>query len=341
MKVLFFARYSRDQASSRVRGFYMAEELRRKGIDCAIICGYSKKAYANFLVRMLKYDIVYFQKRYLRIDIKLNKLARAMEKKTLFDIDDAPGGTKLSAEAEKRAAEMIRTSSAVIVGSHKLRDFVQNFNDNVYLIPSPVNLTYYKPRKEVMNRSYITLGWIGNGINYKKDLLMLVRPLEKLGRKYHMKLVIVGALGQKEIHHSFSKIKNIRVEIVDSIDWASPHTVPLVISDFDIGLYPLLDNKYNQYKCGFKALEYMAMEVPVIASPVGENTFIIENGKDGFLVSNEKEWEESLSYLIENEDVRKRMGKVGRNKIEKNYSLEVCASKLIKVLEKIKKDNSL
>lgn len=338
MKVLFFLRYSRDQASSRVRGFDMTEELKRRGIDCNIIYGYSKRAYVNFLAKLLRYDIIYFQKHYSWIDIKLNKLARMMGRKTFFDIDDAPGGTKLSIEAEKQAAEMIKTSSAVIVGSHKLKGFAQTLNSHVYLIPSPVNLNYYKSKGKTRNQNHTTLGWIGNGINYKKDLLVLIEPLEKIGQKYDIKLTIIGALGQKEIYQSFGKMKNVTVEIIDSIDWADPIAVSSAISDFDIGLYPLLNNEYNQYKCGFKALEYIAMEVPVVASPVGENKFIVENGKDGFLTSNEREWVENLSYLIENEDVRKKMGKIGRIKVEKNYSLDVCARKLIKIFEEVRSE---
>lgn len=123
-----------------------------------------------------------------------------------------------------------------------------------------------------------------------KDLLKPIKPLEKIVGKYKIKLIIVGALGQKEIYESFGKIKKAKVEVIDSIDWADPMAVPAVINEFDIGLYPLLNNAYNQYKCGFKALEYMAMEIPVLASPVGENKFIIENEIDGFLVSDEKGW---------------------------------------------------
>ena len=335
MKILFFLRYFRDQASSRVRGFYMAEELKKRGINCDIIYRYGKKTYLHFLLHLIRYDIIYFQKRYSPIDIKLNKIARITGKKTVFDIDDAPSGVSLNPDTKKHAIEMMKSSSTVIVGSHKLADFAQNFNNHVYLISSPVNLNYYKPKREMRNRSYITLGWIGNGIGYKKDLLMLIEPLEKIGQKYDIELTIIGALEQKEIHHSFGEMKNVRVKIIDSIDWADPIAVSSAISDFDIGLYPLLNNEYNQYKCGFKALEYMAMEVPVVASPVGENTFIVEDGKDGFLASNESEWIKNISYLIENESIRKRMGKVGRDKIENNYSLKVCASKMMKIFENL------
>jgi len=327
MMILFFLRYYRDQASSRVRGFYVAEELEKRGVKSSIICGENREGYLKFFSKLINHEIFYFQKRYSKSDIYLNKLARLLSKKTFFDLDDAPGGVKLNPEVERQAAEMMTASSAVVVGSHKLKDFAQNYNDHVYLIPSSINLNYYMP-SGTKSSNYITLGWIGNGINYKNDLQMLIEPLKKLGRKYNIKLVLVGALGQKEIHQKFNSIRNIKVEIIDSIEWENPTEAPSVISRFDIGLYPLLNNQYNEYKCGYKALEYMAMKIPVVASPVGENKFIIENGKDGFLASNEKDWEEYLSYLIENESIRKRMGEMGRIKVEKNYSLEVCTEKL-------------
>lgn len=337
MKVLFFLRYFCDQASSRVRGFYMAEELRRKGMSCDIIYGYGKKVYVNFLAKLLRYDIIYFQKRYSKRDLYLNKLARLLGKKTFFDIDDAPGGIKLSIEAEKQAVEMIRTSSAVIVGSHKLRDFAQNFNNHVYLIPSSIYLNYYKPKREMRNRGYIILGWVGNGIVYKNDLQMLIKPLENLGEKYSIKLTLIGALGQEEIYKNFGKLRNIQLEIIDWVSSVDPFAVPSLISDFDIGLYPLINNEYNLYKCSLKALEYMAMEVPVIASPVGENKIVIDAGRDGLFASNTKEWEENISYLVENEAVRKRMAKLGRKKVEENYSTEVCVHKLIAVFKEIER----
>jgi len=335
MKILFFLRYSRDQASSRVRGFYIAEEMKKRGIDCDIIFGYGKKVYAKFLLKFMNYDIIYFQKRYTGINVKLNKLARFMGKKTIFDIDDAPGGVSLNSTAEEMAIQMMKYSSAVIVGSHKLFDFAKRFNRFTYLLPTSINLDYYKPKKEKKDKDCIKLGWVGNGINYKNDLLKLIKPLEKIGGKYKIKLIIVGALGQKEIYESFGKIKKVKVEVIDSIDWADPMAVPAVINDFDIGLYPLLNNAYNQYKCGFKALEYMAMEVPVLSSPVGENKFIIEDEIDGFLVPDEKGWIEKLSRLVENEGIRKKMGNIARKKIEEKYSTEVCADKLINIFKKM------
>lgn len=335
MKILFFLRYSRDQASSRVRGFYVVDMLRKNGINCDIIYGYDIRQYLYFFLKLAGYDIIYFQKRYSRVDLRLNKLARLMGKKTFFDIDDAPGGVSLNTKAEKRAIKMIEISSAVVVGSHKLLGFAKKFNERTFILPTPINLNYYQQKRNNENLNYITIGWIGNGINYKNDLLVLIAPLEELGEKYNIKVVIIGALEQKEIYQNFGKIKNTVVEIIDSIDWADPVAVPSAISNFDIGVYPLLNNEYNQYKCGFKALEYMAMEIPVLASPVGENKFIIKNGKDGFLVSDKHEWGKKITCLIENKDARKKMGRQGREKIEENYSTKIYTEKLRKIFKEI------
>ena len=82
MKVLFFLRYSTEHASSRVRGLFIAKELRRTGLTCELTRAYSKKSYMRFLAKSLRYEIIYFQKRYSKTDILLNKFARLIGKKS-------------------------------------------------------------------------------------------------------------------------------------------------------------------------------------------------------------------------------------------------------------------
>ncbi len=337
MNILFFVKYFKDKASSRVRGFLLAEELsKKKNITIDIVWGSQKRRIFKFIIKLLTHDTIYFQKQYSVVDVNLNKLARRMGKKTLFDLDDAPFGLYHNQKALQKAIMMMKISSAVIVGSRKLNEFARKFNNCTYLIPSSINTACYMPKKKSNNFESVTLGWIGDGAGYKQDLLMLIRPLERLAEKFSLKLIIIGALGQKEIHAAFNVLKNADVTIIDSLDWADPLAVPAAIQEFDIGLYPLLDNDYNRYKCGFKALEYMAMQVPVVASPVGQTSVIIEDGKEGFLVSDEEQWYEKLKMLIENEELRKKMGAMGRKKVESSYSLKICANKFAAVLENLK-----
>ena len=102
----------------------------------------------------------------------------------------------------------------------------------------------------------------------------------------------------------------------------------------DIGVYPLVDDAWAKGKCGFKAIEFMACGVPVVASAVGVNREIIEDGVNGFLATTDNEWVEKLGRLIAEPALRARFAAAGRRTIEERYSLHVNAPKLADVLKR-------
>jgi glycosyltransferase involved in cell wall biosynthesis len=72
--------------------------------------------------------------------------------------------------------------------------------------------------------------------------------------------------------------------------------------------------------------------IPVVASSVGMNKEVIQNGENGFLVSSEKDWMVILSELIENQDLRIILGKNGKKMVSSNYSFQVNYKKLFVIL---------
>jgi len=101
----------------------------------------------------------------------------------------------------------------------------------------------------------------------------------------------------------------------------------------DIGVYPLPNDEWAKGKAGFKAIYYMAAGVPCVASPVGMNKEIIQDGVNGFLANSEEEWLEKISLLIENPELRKKIGLAGRKTVEERYSVKVNAPRFLKVLQ--------
>ena len=72
----------------------------------------------------------------------------------------------------------------------------------------------------------------------------------------------------------------------------------------------------------------MAVGVPVVASPVGMNCEIVHNHENGFLAQNEDEWFKWLKLLIQQADLRKRIGKNGRDLVKREYSLSLHSQKM-------------
>jgi glycosyltransferase involved in cell wall biosynthesis len=102
---------------------------------------------------------------------------------------------------------------------------------------------------------------------------------------------------------------------------------------FDIGIMPLTDDDWARGKGGYKILQYFACGIPTVASPVGVNADIVRDGETGFLARDAREWESGLSKLIEDRELRRRMGAAGRRAAEAEHSLAVAAPRLLAALE--------
>jgi len=103
----------------------------------------------------------------------------------------------------------------------------------------------------------------------------------------------------------------------------------------DIGIMPLPDEPWARGKCGYKLIQYMACGLPVVASPVGVNSEIVQHGVNGFLAQTEEEWAEAIQTLAESDKLRARMGEEGRRIAHTQYSLETWGPKLAKLIRSV------
>ncbi len=121
-------------------------------------------------------------------------------------------------------------------------------------------------------------------------------------------IVIADKPPELKLTRLFFKPWSLKTEIAD-------------LAQFDIGVMPLPDDEWAKGKCGFKALQYMALSIPSLVSPVGVNVQIIEDGKNGFICSSESDWVNRLEFLINQPDERRKIGDQGRATVEKGYSV--------------------
>lgn len=324
MNILFYLCGDRNKASSRVRGYWIAEALEELGVRGSLEHRHSKAALLLFALKIPFYRIIVFQKSYSRWHCLLMRWANVLGKKTLLDLDDAP--SRINHPVTLRNVEfMMRNVSAVTVGSRVLYDYASNFSQNVQLIPSSIRLKYYQPvdKHDKSAQEPVCLGWIGNGKHYKQDLIEILRePLTVIAERYPIKFKLIGACGERELYQAFENIPGLELEFIDQIEWSDSCAVARELQDIDIGLYPLLPGGSNEYKCGFKALEYMAMKIPVVSSDVAENREIIKDGENGFFATDSNSWESSIARFIDDSRLRAQMGLAGRKLVETKYSVD-------------------
>ena len=251
----------------------------------------------------------------------------------VFDFDDAiflpsvsdANRSILPLKAPGKVATIIRHSDRVIAGNAFLASYARRFSDAVTVIPTVVDTTRFVPRLGAFSGNgaagrQVVVGWIGSPTT-ASYIRALAPVLQRAGERHRFVLRVSGA----------GEPLDVPGVAIEQPPWALDREVEL-FNTCDIGVYPLADDEWSRGKCGFKAIEFMACGVPVVASAVGVNREIIEDGVNGFLASNDDEWVEKLGRLLEDPALRRRFGQAGRQTIEDRYSLHAHAPALAQVI---------
>lgn len=215
---------------------------------------------------------------------------------------------------------VIRGATAVIAGNEYLASYARQANSNVTIIPTVVDTTRYVPASGPHARDdRLVIGWVGSP-STATFVLDRVDALRNVCRDTGARLVLVGS--------GPVSLPGVPVEIRP---WREETEVE-DIQAFDIGIMPIPDTPWARGKCGFKLIQYMACGLPVVASPVGVNSEIVDEGRSGYLAAGDEQWVAALSALATNPARRRQFGVVGREKVVRRYSVDVAAPLLAAAL---------
>jgi glycosyltransferase involved in cell wall biosynthesis len=275
--------------------------------------------------KLSRYDAVFLQKRLLsRPELMfLRRNARTL----VYDLDDAVMYDGSGAEDRRRQARfaaMMRTADLVICGNQYLADEASRFTNLVTLVPTSIDTDDYHPRLRHKDPNYITIGWTGSRSTnpYLNDILPILPKLHAP--------IAVKVISETMAELDFSVLGNLRRTFVP---W-SPEIEITEAATFDIGVMPVPNNRFTQGKCGFKALQYMALGIPAVCSPVGVNRDIIHDEVDGFLPRTRDEWFQTIARLVKDPFLRETVGHAGRRRVEHAYSLALHGPRLVQAVEK-------
>lgn len=244
----------------------------------------------------------------------------------VFDFDDAvfvsyksPSNGYLSyLKFPAKTAEICRLSTHVMAGNEYLADYARKQNPNVTIIPTTIDTDKYQFIEKAVEPSTVTIGWSGS-FSTIQHLDTIRDALEELAKTENYKLRVIGTPSYK--------ISGVDTE---AMQWRS-ETELADLREIDIGLMPLPDEDWTRGKCGLKALQYMALGIPTICSPVGVNSTIIKDGTNGFLADGREEWIEKLKQLMHSPELRQKLGRAGRETVEREYSAKAIAPKVLDV----------
>jgi glycosyltransferase involved in cell wall biosynthesis len=243
----------------------------------------------------------------------------------VFDFDDAIYLADTSqANAWSRGFKSVtkveticRVARHVTVGNEFLARYVKDRAREVTVIPSTIDTDAYQIQPRAQNRVPV-IGWTGS-VTTVPYLMALAPALRRLREKREFELRVIGA--------------NIEIEglAVRCLPWRA-ETEPDDLRALDVGLMPLPDDEWARGKCGMKALQYMALGIPPVVSPVGVNASIVLDGINGFHAATQEEWIDRIGLLLDEQALRRRLGQEARKTVEELYSARVHAPRVARIL---------
>lgn len=348
MKILFLTKYDYMGASSRYRFFqffnfyeennievttqtffnneYLIDLYKGKRNIKLILRAYIKRFFVLFTIK--KYDLLIIEKElFPYLPAIFEKILNLYGTKYIVDYDDAifHQYDKSNYKLVKffllnKIAKVMRYSNLVVLGNSYLANYAINKGRaKAIVVPTVIDLEKYDKVVVLQkDRDEIIIGWIGSP-STSKYLTFLEDLFITLSQKYNIKVHIIGSL--------ISPFKEFSVNL---IQWSEEDEIK-EMKKFDIGIMPLIDSPWERGKCGFKLIQYMGCSLPVIGSPVGVNSEIVEDSKNGFLATTIEEWKNSLELLIKDEQLRRKFGTEGRNKVDQKYSKNAIQNKLLEL----------
>jgi len=295
-----------------------------------LIEGYFKRFTLLFTIR--RYDVVYVHLWVTPFGPPFFEwLTRRLARKIIYDIDDLVYLKNEKAgkwyiglfKGRQKPVYLMRNADHIITCTPYLDSFVRKYNQHTTDISSTINTGKYIPVNTYTNDRRITLGWSGSHSTIR--YLRILHPvLLELGKEVDFKLVVMGDA-------SFT-LAGIDVE---AHAWTEQAEVPF-LQTIDIGLYPLpLDEEWVYGKSGLKALQYMALGIPAVATAIGTIFRVISDGETGFLVTTPDEWLQKIKMLVNDPALRKKIGEKAKEHVEKNYSVKANEPVYLAILDNV------
>jgi glycosyltransferase involved in cell wall biosynthesis len=313
-------------ASPRLmRRLYSAGSPAAKGLGLA--AAFVRRAVGA--AKLGAYDVLVVHRGAALFGPALLERALAAWRPIIFDFDDAiflshtteANGRFRWLKFPGKTATICRRSAHVVVGNAYLASYARQHNTRVTIIPSSVDVDRYRPAQRTPG-GRLVVGWMGSSTS-QTHLELFAPALRALVRIPNLEIRVV------------SDRRPVLPEVQFTWRAWSRETELDELRAFDIGIMPMPDDPWSAGKCAMKALLYMAVGVPVVASAVGMNRELIRHGENGFLAESPADFNVAVESLARDPGLRQRLGQAGRITVESGYSMRRCAQLFGEVIRQV------
>ena len=245
-------------------------------------------------------------------------IAKVLGKKIIYDFDDAIWLANTS-EANKiaagvkwhhKVADICRWAYKNSCGNNYLADYARQFNSNAIVNPTTIDTVHlHNQVRDQTAPGRFVIGWTGthSTLKYLDQVVPVLAKLEAEGMDFEFRVIS-------------NQPPMLPLRSLVFLPWRKDTEIADLLG-FHVGLMPLENDLWAKGKCAFKALQYMALGIPALVSPVGMNTEVVQHGLNGFVCATPVEWEASLRQLLADASLRQHLGQAARATIEQRYSV--------------------
>ena len=282
----------------------------------ALFRGYFRRLFD--LIGLFRYDVVFIHREASPFGIPWFEWAvtHVFRKHTIYDFDDAiwiPNASETNRKLTmmfkrfSNPVDICRWVSVVSVGNKYLAEFASRYNPNVVINPTTIDTDHLHKETSSHDGKRFVIGWTGSHstVQYLDSLYPV---LKRLGGKHDFEFHVICDVPPK---FSLKSMKFIR--------WTKEHEIDDLMK-LNVGIMPLPADVWARGKCGFKALQYMALGIPALVSDVGVNAEIVDHGKNGLVCRSEEDWYHGLDRLMSDPQFLKTLSANARPKIVSQYS---------------------
>lgn len=278
----------------------------------------------GLLRRIDEYDAVFVYREAALLGPAFLEKMIARKKPIIYQLDDplyipyrSPSNGYLSyLKFFGKVKEIIRISKVVIANSSHIREYVSQYNKNVWQVPSIVdtNQFVYQPFEKTGER--VCVGWSGSPTTLK-NIKLVEKPLQTISNKNICNIHFIGGTD--------FDLQNVKYT---AQKWSAETEVE-DLRKMQIGLVPLPDVSWNKHKFIMKTAQYMALGIVPVGTPMASNTEVIRHGENGFLAETDDDWVKYLTILVEDDKLRNQMSAAAVKDAQTKYNLEANTPKII------------